>query len=89
MFMARFALTTVDNPYNPFEQFVSWFLFDAEKGYGTCDYLGRVSRTSDLLSDEENEREIERAIDEVIKNDYRGIYRKVQEGKAASQTVST
>ena len=42
MFMARFALTTVDNPYNPFEQFVSWFLFDAEKGYGTCDYLGRV-----------------------------------------------
>lgn len=27
------ALTTFDNPYNPFEQFSDWFLFDVEKGY--------------------------------------------------------
>lgn len=25
------ALTTFDNPYNPFEQFSDWFLFDVEK----------------------------------------------------------
>ena len=24
------ALTTFDNPYNPFEQFSDWFLFDVE-----------------------------------------------------------
>lgn len=33
------ALTTFDNPYNPFEQFSDWFLFDVEKGYNTCAYL--------------------------------------------------
>lgn len=30
------AITTFDNPYNPFEQFSNWFLFDVEKGYNTC-----------------------------------------------------
>ena len=71
------ALTTVDNPYNPFEQFTSWFLFDEEKGYHSSSYLGRIARTSDQLSDEENNQEIERAIDEIIKYDFTNIYRKV------------
>jgi hypothetical protein len=70
-------LTTFDNPYDPFEQFTSWFLFDVEKGYNTCSYLGRIARTSDQLSEEENELEIERAIDEIIKYDFRNIYKKV------------
>ena len=46
-------------------------------------YLGRIARTSDELSDEENNREEERAIDEIIKYDFRNIYRKVRE-KAAT-----
>lgn len=71
------ALTTVDNPFNPFEQFTSWFLFDEEKGYHSSAYLGRIARTSDQLSDEENNQEIERAIDEIIKYDFTNIYRKV------------
>ena len=75
----RCALTTVDNPYNPFEQFLSWFLFDEEKGYHSCAYLGRIARTSDQLSDEENNQEIERAIDEIIKYDFTNTYRKVKE----------
>ena len=75
--MRRCMLTTFDNPYDPFEQFTSWFLFDIEKGYNTCSYLGRIARTSDQLSEEENELEIERAIDEIIKYDFRNIYKKV------------
>ena len=75
--MRRCMLTTFDNPYNPFEQFTSWFLFDVEKGYDSCAYLGRIARTSDQLSEEENELEIERAIDEIIKYDFRNIYKKV------------
>ena len=77
-------LTTFDNPYNPFEQFTSWFLFDVEKGYNTCSYLGRIARTSDQLSEEENELEIERAIDEIIKYDFRNIYKKVTIQQAAN-----
>lgn len=71
-------LTTFDNPYNPFTQFISWFMFDEEKGYHTCSYLGRIARTSDNLSDEENDKETERAIDEIIKYDFRNIYKKVK-----------
>ena len=82
--MSKCMLTTFDNPYNPFEQFTSWFLFDVEKGYNTCSYLARIARTSDQLSEEENELEIERAIDEIIKYDFRNIYKKV-----TKQTVDT
>ena len=71
-------LTTIDNPFDPFEQFHSWFLFDVEKGYNTCAYLGRIARTSELLSDDENDREVERAIDEIIKYDFTNIYKKVK-----------
>lgn len=72
------ALTTHDNPYDPFEQFDEWFLFDVEKGYNTCAYLARIARTSDQLSEKENEAEIERAIDEIVKYDFRNIYKKVK-----------
>lgn len=76
--MARFALTTNDNPYNPFTQFTLWNLYDLEKGYNSCAYLGRIARTSDELSEEENDSEIERAIDEIIKYDFMGIYKKLE-----------
>ena len=75
--MQKCMLTTFDNPYDPFEQFTSWFLFDVEKGYDSCAYLGRIARTSDQLSEEENDLEVERAIDEIIKYDFRNIYKKV------------
>ena len=76
--MSECRLTTIDNPYDPFTQFNSWFMFDIEKGYNTCGYLGRIARTSDQFTDEENDEEIERAIDEIIKYDFMNIYRKVK-----------
>ena len=74
---SKCMLTTVDNPFDPFDQFTSWFMFDEEKGYHTCSYLGRIARPSDQLSEEENELENERAIDEILKYDFRNIYKKV------------
>jgi len=79
-----YAITTFDNPYDPFERFSDWFLFDVEKGYNSCAYLARIAKTSDQFSDEENEREIERAIDEIIKYDFMNIYKKVKRGAVAT-----
>ena len=76
-------LSTFDNPFNPFENFDEWFMFDMDKGYNSCAYLDRIARTSDALSEEENEREIERAIDEIIKYDFMNIYMKVKDTKSA------
>lgn len=70
-------LTTFDNPFDPFEQFTDWFMFDAEKGYNTCSYLARIAKLTDDMSDQEVNDEIERAIDEIIQYDFMNIYKKV------------
>lgn len=75
--MAKCLLTTVDNPFDPVNQYESWYLYDMAKGYDSVGYLARIARTSDQLSDKENEREIERAIDEIIKYDFMNIYKKI------------
>ena len=82
--MAECRLTTFDNPYDPFKQFNSWFLFDIEKGYNSCGYLARIARTTDQMSDTENEEEIERAIDEIIQYDFMNIYKKVRKSDTNS-----
>lgn len=77
--MSNCMLSTIDNPFNPFNQFDSWYQFDLDKGYDSCSYLARIALTSDQLSDEENSREIERAIDEIVKYDPLNIYVKVKD----------
>lgn len=75
----KVMLTTVDNPYNPFDNFKSWFLFDVQKGYNSCSYLARIAKTSEIMSEQENNEEIERAIDEIIEKDFLNIYIKVKQ----------
>ena len=70
-------LTTIDNPYNPFEQFDLWLLFDKEKGYNTCEYLARIVNLANDMSEKEIEVATDRAIDDIIVNDPFGIYKKV------------
>ena len=77
-------LTTFDNPFDPFEQFTSWFMFDVEKGYNSCSYLARIAKLTDDMTDQEVNDEIERAIDEIIQYDFANIYKKV---KKVPQTV--
>lgn len=70
-------LTTIDNPYDPFDQFLEWYLYDLEKGYNTSELLGRIVRTSDAYTDEENEIENRNAIDSIIQHDLTKKYIKV------------
>ena len=70
-------LSTVDNPYNPFEDFDSWFMFDTEKGYYSCSRLDRIAHFTDDMTQKEIDEETERAIDEIIKYDFMDTYIKV------------
>ena len=77
-------LTTVDNPYNPFEQFESWFLFDTEKGYNSSSYLARIAELTDDMSENERDIEVERAIDEIIMYDFTGMRMKIRKNENTS-----
>ena len=72
----EFMLTTVDNPYNPFEQFTLWNLFDKENGYNTCERLARIMNISDDMTQKEEDEEYNRAADAIIKYDFLDIYKK-------------
>ena len=73
----EFAITTFDNPFDPFEQFTQWFMYDVQHGYNTCGLLARFADTSDEMTQREVNAEIERAIDKIIFYDFRNVYKKV------------
>lgn len=75
--MMEYALTTVDNPFDPFEQFMDWFMWDNSHDHGCCALLDRFAHTSDEMPKAEYEREIERAINEILIYDFENIYKKV------------
>ena len=71
-------LSTIDNPFNPFENFEEWYRYDMDKGWNSSGRLARIAKLSDDMSDEEIEFETEKAIDEIIKNDFLNIFIKVR-----------
>lgn len=71
------AVTTFDNPYDPFDQFEEWLLFDAEKGYNTPGELDRLTHITDDMTQKEELQEIERGIDRMIELDFMNIYKKI------------
>lgn len=72
-------LTTIDNPFDPFTQWDHWKRYDEDKKYYTCNYLARIAKTADDLSDEDNDKAIEHAIDEIVSLNVIGLYKKVYE----------
>lgn len=74
----KVMLSTVDNPFDPIDQFDDWRRFDEEKGYYSCNYLARIAEISDDMTQKEQDEEIERAIDEIILRNPLGIYKKVK-----------
>ena len=70
-------ITTFDNPYDPFEQFTSWLLFDNEKGYHSIERAMRLAHLTDDMSSAEVDAEVERAIDKLIEIDFTNTFKKV------------
>ena len=81
-----YMLTTFDNPYNPFDDFTLWWLYDKEHGYNTCEKIARIAKLSDDMTQDEIDAESDRAIDEIIFNDVFNIYRKVWEEQETAIT---
>ncbi len=74
-------ITTIDNPYNYFTQFKEWLDYDRLMGYFTLEYLARITKLADDLSDEEEQLEIESAIDKIIEWNgkfYKKVYKNEQ-----------
>ena len=86
--MEAVMLTTVDNPYDPFTQFDDWLSFDRSKGYFTNEYLARIAKTSDELSETDEQLAIQTAINEIVRLNILGIYKKARAGAGGSSATS-
>ena len=75
-------LTTVDNPFDPFDDYSNWLREDIDlaRRRGTItsfELLGMYALTSNDLSEADNHAAIEEAIDEIIKHDMLKLFKKV------------
>ena len=74
-------LSTIDNPYDPFTQWDQWLNYDTVNGYNTCQYLARVTYSSNELSDIDQSIAITNAINEILKLNILGLYIIVKKGQ--------
>ena len=58
-----YMLSTLDNPFDPFDDFTSWYMFDCEKGHNTSSRLARIAN----LNDEMTQKEIDEAREDLKK----------------------
>lgn len=75
--MMRSMLTTIDNPYDPFENFKEWYAFDEQAGYHTTGYLARLTFSSEELSEADQLLATEEAIDDIVNENVLGVYKKI------------
>ena len=54
--VTEYRLTTIDNPYDPFEDFTEWLLYDNEAGHNCCGIVERLAKTSKTFSEDEATR---------------------------------
>lgn len=75
--LLQHRITTVDNPFNPFDEFDSWLAFDEQFSYHSCSLLARTLYISDDLSLLDQTLATRQAIMDIIALDPNGIYRMV------------
>lgn len=78
--MERYLLTTIDNPYDPVDEFEKWDEFDRSHGYYTNARLAKFQQTSPSLADAENQRVINATVDDFVRlfqQDGSNLYRRI------------
>lgn len=73
-----YALSTVDNPYNPFDEFDKWLQYDISRGYNCCGILADITSTSRELPFSMQTEDINEAIDRFISVAPDAVYVKVE-----------
>ena len=68
-------LTTIDNPFNPKENYKAWNLWDIDNGYNTASYLARILQNFKMVDDEWSQQSIDEAQKIIIDNDMLGLYK--------------
>lgn len=81
-------LSTIDNPYNPFDNFDQWYAYDELKARQEnrptcCGYLARVDASSDEVSEAEQRQTMNDIIDEIIELNLSGKFIKLTRAEAA------
>lgn len=64
--LVEFAITTVDNPFNPFTEFKHWFTWDESHGYHTCEWIAKIAGTPTNIGPFAQEASFSDAIDSLI-----------------------
>ena len=77
--MYDYALTTVDNPHNPFTHWHEWFEFDTRLQYHSTALLSRIVTTSYALSVPDQELAVRLAIDEIVELNVSGMHKKIRQ----------
>lgn len=67
-------LTTLDNPFNPFVDFSSWYMFDCEKNHNTSSRLARIANLDSEMTQQERDAEMDRAMNLIVKYDLEDLY---------------
>ena len=75
--MREVAISTFDNPYDPFENFDEWYRYDCDKGYGSCQILANLTEVFEGMTPKEFNEEMERGIDQLLIADPVNLYTKV------------
>lgn len=67
-------LSTVDNPWNPFDAYDEWCVYDNAKGYATLSLLARITNVSLDLSYLDLDLAIREAMKEIVEQNVSGMH---------------
>lgn len=62
-------LSTLDNPFNPFDDFTSWYMYDCEKGHNTASRIARIADLNSEMTQKEQDEAMRQAIEFIMKHD--------------------